>query len=65
MGTGWIQIGLHTVVTLLALFTIGLRLEHRLTRIETDLDWLKNEKNPGCDKNQGCDESLDPQKEKE
>lgn len=65
MGTDWVQIGLHTMVTLLALFAIGLRLEHRLTKIETDLNWLKSKRELGCLDNRGCDDSHDPQNEKE
>lgn len=65
MGTVWIQIGLHTMVTLLALFAIGLRLEHRLTKIETDVSWLKDKMNGGghgC-QGQNCETDLESGKE--
>jgi hypothetical protein len=31
----------HVVITLAALFGLALRIEHRLTKIETDVSWLK------------------------
>ena len=37
----WIYIACHGSVTLVALFGLWLKLEHRLTKIETDVSWLK------------------------
>jgi len=36
------QIAGHIVITLVALFGLALRIEHRLTKIETDVTWLKD-----------------------
>lgn len=32
----------HGAVTLITLFSLAVRLEHRLTKIETDVSWLKD-----------------------
>lgn len=53
---GVLQIASHVLITLLALFAIANRIEHRLTKIETDVTWLKMNANPGCgrkDENEG------------
>lgn len=42
-------IGCHIGITLLAVAAIAVRIEHRLTKIETDLTWLKN--NQKCENN--------------
>lgn len=39
----------HIAVTLVALGTLALRLEHRLTKIETDIGWLKDRNGCGDD----------------
>jgi len=36
------QIAGHIVITLVALFSLAVRIEHRLTKIETDVAWLKD-----------------------
>ncbi|HUS72052.1 MAG TPA: hypothetical protein VMY06_03225 [Sedimentisphaerales bacterium] len=36
-----IQIIGHIVITVIAVFGLGIRLEHRLTKIETDTKWMK------------------------
>ncbi|MFZ2149257.1 MAG: hypothetical protein WAV28_18760 [Sedimentisphaerales bacterium] len=37
----------HVGITLAAVVTLALRLEHRLTKIETDVSWLKTRMNLG------------------
>lgn len=39
----------HGIVTIFALVGFAMRLEHRLTKIETDLSWLKENNSRGCD----------------
>lgn len=36
-----IYLACHGTVTLIALFGLAIRLEHRLTKIETNVEWLK------------------------
>lgn len=36
------QIASHVVITLVAVVSLALRVEHRLTKIETDMSWLKD-----------------------
>ena len=36
-----ILLGSHLLITLLAVFGVAVRNEHRLTKIETDVKWLK------------------------
>jgi len=43
-------LGCHLVITLGAVFAIAVRTEHRLTKIETDLAWLKLNNKSGCEK---------------
>lgn len=40
----------HGIVTIFALVGLAMRLEHRLTKIETDLSWLKNNNKQNCGK---------------
>lgn len=42
------QIGSHVVITLIAVVALALRIEHRLTKIETDVTWLKHNANAFC-----------------
>lgn len=42
----------HGFVTIIALVSLAIRLEHRLTKIETDLSWLK-ENNSQCGDSEG------------
>lgn len=35
----------HATVTVGTLVAVAVRIEHRLTRIETDVSWLKNNRN--------------------
>jgi len=41
------QIAGHIFITLIALFGFAVRIEHRLTKIETDVTWLKQNNNRG------------------
>jgi len=43
-----IQIVSHVVITVVAVVGLALRIEHRLTRIETDVTWLKKNINNMC-----------------
>ena len=36
-----ILLGSHLLITLIAVFGVAIRNEHRLTKIETDVSWLK------------------------
>lgn len=36
-----VQIVSHVAITVIAVAALALRLEHRLTKIETDVSWLK------------------------
>lgn len=36
------QIASHVGITLVAVVALAVRIEHRLTKIETDITWLKN-----------------------
>lgn len=49
------QIGAHILVTLVAVVGVAVRMEHRLTKIETDVSWLKA--------NQKCGEKGDQKSE--
>lgn len=44
----WVQIISHVCITVLALVALALRTEHRLTRIETDVTWLKRKMGFNC-----------------
>lgn len=37
-----IKVGVEVVILIGALFTFGLRIERRITRIETKVEWLCN-----------------------
>ncbi|KKN25074.1 hypothetical protein LCGC14_0888570 [marine sediment metagenome] len=37
----YIIIGIQVVIYLVPVMIIGIRIEHRLTKIETDVSWLK------------------------
>ena len=43
-----IQIISHICITLAAVVGLALRVEHRLTKIETDVAWLKKNMGPFC-----------------
>lgn len=43
-----VLLGCHLVITLGAVFAIAVRNEHRLTKIETDVSWLKENNTKGC-----------------
>jgi len=53
------QIVSHVVITLIAVAALAVRIEHRLTKIETDVTWLTRNINAG-----GCEDSLDPRTKK-
>ena len=36
-----LEMAVHVAVTITAVVTLAIRLEHRLTKIETDVAWLK------------------------
>lgn len=38
----WIQVASHVTVTIIAVAALALRIEHRITKIETDVSWLKD-----------------------
>ena len=44
-----IQIISHVCITLAAVVALALRLEHRLTKIETDVTWLKKNATTFCE----------------
>lgn len=46
----WIQVASGTVVTILAVALLALRLEHRITIIETNIDWLIKNNSAGCER---------------
>ena len=37
------QIVVHIVITVVAVVGVAIKVEHRLTKIETDIGWLKQE----------------------
>ena len=37
-----IMLASHLAITLIAVFSVAIRNEHRLTKIETDVTWLKD-----------------------
>ncbi len=43
-----VLLGCHLVITLGAVFAIAVRNEHRLTKIEMDVSWLKENNSKGC-----------------
>lgn len=43
------QIASHVVITLVAVAGLALRIEHRLTKIETNVDWLIRNNKAGCE----------------
>lgn len=51
----------HVSITVLAIGVLALRLEHRLTKIETDVTWLKEAMDGFCKKgnDHGQDTDLD------
>lgn len=42
-----LQIVSHVGITLVAVIGLALRIEHRLTKIETEITWIKGAMNPG------------------
>lgn len=48
----YLQMAGHIGITLVAVIGLALRIEHRLTKIETDIGWLKE--NNGCQEKEGC-----------
>ena len=42
----FLQFAGQVVITLAAVGVMALRLEHRLTKIETDISWIKSRLNP-------------------
>ena len=46
----WIQVASGTIVTILAVAVLALRLEHRITKIETNVDWLIRNNSTGCER---------------
>jgi len=36
----WLYIGCHGMATIIGLFGFWIKIEHRLTKIETDVTWL-------------------------
>ena len=56
-----LQIAGHVCITIIAVVGLALRIEHRLTKIETDISWLKANSNPGPKgvKENGADSTMD------
>lgn len=51
------EIFCHALITVVAVVSLVLRLEHRLTKIETDIVWMKQR----IDRlNSACDETEQP-----
>lgn len=46
----WIQVATHAVITIIAVAGLALRIEHRLTKIETNVDWLIRNNKAGCER---------------
>lgn len=46
----WIQVGTHVIITIIAVVGLALRIEHRLTKIETDVSWLIKNNSSGCER---------------
>lgn len=46
----WIQVATHAVITIIAVAGLALRIEHRLTKIETDVVWLIKNNKIGCER---------------
>lgn len=42
MGMAAWQLAGHVAISILTLVTLALRIEHRITKIETDVSWLKD-----------------------
>lgn len=60
----WIQLGTHAFITILAVAGLALRIEHRLTKIETDVSWLIKNNSSGCEgKDQDVGESREVSQE--
>lgn len=45
-----LQIVSHVVITLFAVVALVIRIEHRLTKIETDVVWLIKNNSSGCER---------------
>lgn len=46
----WIQVASGAFVTILAVVVLVLRLEHRITKIEVNMDWLIKNQPAGCER---------------
>lgn len=46
----WIQVGSHVIITIVAVVALALRVEHRMTKIETDVGWLIKNNGAGCER---------------
>ncbi len=46
----WIAAAANTVTVVTVVVILGVRLEHRMTKMETDICWLKRFINKGCGK---------------
>lgn len=45
----WIYIACHGTVTIIGLFGVWIKLEHRLTKIETNQGWMMYNIKHGCE----------------
>lgn len=56
-----VQVLGHICITIVAVVGLALRLEHRLTKIETDVSWLKKNIDIFCkgDSDNGKDNDVD------
>lgn len=48
MGMAAWQLASHAAITLIAVVTLALRIEHRITKVETDVTWIKLNINKHC-----------------
>ena len=47
----------HVIVTLLAVGALAVKLEHRLTEIETDIKWIKQRLDKHCKSDVTCNQT--------
>lgn len=54
-----IEIISHIIVTVLAVGALAIKVEHRLTQIETDITWIKSKLDNLCRSGVHCEKSSD------
>jgi len=50
-------IAIHAIITLLAFVGLAVKLEHRLTEIETDIKWIKQRLDKHCKSDVTCNQT--------